>query len=143
MIGGKPIFPDPRAIANASTLMAHALQGPLVAVLAVIAWPRLWVNDSHQKRGRWFYGLAEYLARLMVLIPLVIGLILFDVPFVLAGELWGLVLDSLDPNAVSLTVLLKAFLQGGGRIALALTAGLLSVLIVGQIRKVSSRCVGP
>jgi hypothetical protein len=77
--------------------------------------------------------LAEYLARLVVLILLVVGLMLFDVPLVLAGEFSGLVLDALGPNAVSLTERLKAFLQGGGRIALALTASLLSVLFVGRM----------
>ena len=42
-----------------STLMAHALQGSLVAVLVVIAWTRLWVNKSHQKLGRSFYEVFE------------------------------------------------------------------------------------
>jgi hypothetical protein len=36
-LGGHVIYPDPRGTANASTLLAHALQGPLVAILRGLA----------------------------------------------------------------------------------------------------------
>lgn len=122
-IGGQVIYPDPRGTANASTLLAHALQGPLVAVLAALTWssrrgvggasPRLWL---------------EWVSRVLVLLPLLAILVLIDMPIVLAGELWDLALDALDPGAISPLVLWKQFMQGGGRYALGLTVGVLTVL---------------
>jgi hypothetical protein len=129
MVGGKAIFPDPLAKANASTLMAHALQGPVVAALATIAWP----ITSQVGSRRWLRNGIEYLLRGIVLFPLLVVLVLVDIPVVLAGELWSMVLEALDPNAFSLTVLLKTFIQGGGRYALALVASLLSVLLARRL----------
>lgn len=39
VLGGKITYPDPRGTANASTLVAHAVQGPVLAMLVALAWP--------------------------------------------------------------------------------------------------------
>lgn len=119
-IGGHVIYPDPRGTANASTLMAHALQGPLTAVLMTFAWP----SDGGSSIREAWRGLAS---RLLVLGPLVLALICIDLPVVLVGELWQLALDALDPGASSMLVYWKSFMQGGGRYALGLGAAVLAV----------------
>jgi len=119
-IGGHVIYPDPRGTANASTLLAHALQGPLVALLVVCAWPPL--NDSTH-----YASWKEMGIRVLALCPMLALLISTDVPAVLAGELWQLVLDALAPGSGSLLVHWKNFLHGGGRYALGLAGAGVSI----------------
>ena len=123
-VGNQVIYPDPRGTANTSTLLAHGLQGPLVAILAAITWPtcrntvgRAYVNSR----------LIERASRVALMLPLLIVLVLIDMPLVLAGELWGMVIDALEPDRISLLVMLKTFLQGGGRYALGVATAMLSV----------------
>lgn len=118
-IGGHVIYPDPRGTANASTLLAHALQGPLVALLVTCAWP---LSDS-TRHGSW----KELGIRMLALCPMLAILICADVPAVLAGELWQLALDALAPGSDSLLVHWKNFLQGGGRYALGLTGAVMAI----------------
>ncbi len=119
VIGGKVIHPDSRGSANASTLAAHALQGPMLAMLTALAWPA---------RRR-----SEIGWRLLLLAPLVSLLVLCDLPCVLAAELWELVIGRLAPHALSPLVIWKNFLQGGGRLALGLVAGAASVALAARI----------
>ncbi len=113
VIGGQVIYPDPLGVANASTLIAHALQGPLVAVLAAVAWP------TQCRR--------EFAWRLLLLAPLLLVVVLSDLPCVLAAEIWEVVIDTLAPGTVSPLVAWKNFLQGGGRYALGLAVAALAV----------------
>jgi hypothetical protein len=113
VLGGHVIYPDPRGTANASTLIAHALQGPMTAVIAAFAWPA--------RRIR------EFAWRVLLLGPLLTVLVLSDLPCVLAAELWELPLDALAPGTVSVLVIWKDFLQGGGRHALGLAAAVAAV----------------
>lgn len=119
VVGDTVIYPDPRGVADASTLMAHALQGPLAALLAAIAWPFRERDFSLKGPGAWL----EWSVRGAVLVPLLAILVLTDMPLVLAGELWAMVLEALEPDATSALVLWKSFLQGGGRFALGVAAG--------------------
>lgn len=118
-IGGHVIYPDPRGTANASTLLAHALQGPLVALLVTCAWPL----SATTRHASW----KELGIRMLALCPLLAILICADVPAVLAGELWQLALDALAPGSNNLLVHWKIFLQGGGRYALGLTGAVMAV----------------
>lgn len=118
VVGNHVIYPDARGTATASTLLAHTLQGPCAAIVAAFAWPLA------AGRNRWWREIA---ARVLVLLPLLALLVVVDTPFVLAGELWGMVLDALDPNAFSVLVAWKTFLQGGGRYALGLAIASLAI----------------
>lgn len=131
-IGGKAIYPDLRGMANASTLLAHALQGPLVAVLTAIAWPTRsqTATDAVGKTTRLW---LEWAARAIALLPLLSVLMLVDMPIVLAGELWELALDMIVPDSTSALVIWKQFMQGGGRYALGLAAGVLAVLLARHV----------
>jgi hypothetical protein len=124
VIGGKVLYPDPRGTANASTQLAHALQGPMVALLTVIAWP----HPTDHAEGKPVRLWIEWAIRACALIPLLAVLVLIDMPVVLAGELWDLVLSELDPGSTKALVIWKTFMQGGGRYALGLVGGCLAVL---------------
>lgn len=126
-IGGQAIYPDPRGTANASTLLAHALQGPLVAILAAIAWPTVQTTPKGAKGTRAVDSWAEWAGRTALLLPLLAVLVLIDMPVVLAGELWQMVIDALEPGRASWLRTWKYFMQAGGRYALGLAAGMLAV----------------
>lgn len=113
VLDGRVLYPDPRGSATASTLAAHALQGPLVMLAAAFAWPA--------------YRMAEYAWRGLLLVPLLAVLVLSDVPVVLAGELWRMVRDALALNLTSPLLTWTSFVHGGGRYALALAAALAAV----------------
>lgn len=121
-LGGHVIYPDPRGTANASTLLAHALQGPLVAMVTACAWPTARVAGASVSRV-W----ADFGIRLLVLLPLIAILIGIDIPVVLAGEIWHFILDALAPGTSSVLVTWKLFMQGGGRYALGFGAAILAV----------------
>jgi hypothetical protein len=113
VLGGHVIYPDPRGTANASTLIAHTFQGPLVALIAAAAWP------ATDKR--------EWLPRLALLLPMLCLLMLCDLPGVLAAELWQIATDALAPGSFSPLLIWKNFVHGGGRYALGLAAAAVAV----------------
>jgi hypothetical protein len=119
VIDGKVHYPDPRGTANASTLIAHGLQAPILAALIALAWPA---------RRR-----MEALWRLLLLAPLVALLVLSDLPCVLAAELWEIVIGHLSPHTLSPLVIWKNFLQGGGRLALGLVAGAMAIVFTQRL----------
>lgn len=128
LVGGKLSYPDPRGTANSSTLMAHALQGPILALLTALAWPvRRWRDIG------W---------RLLALAPLVSLLVVTDLPAVLAAELWEIVIERLAPQTFSPLVLWKNFLQGGGRYALGVAVGAASVALAARIARPSAATKG-
>ncbi len=113
VIDGRVFFPDPRGIANASTLIAHALQGPVVMLAIALAWPAS--------------RLVEHACRVLLLAPLLLALLALDVPSVLAGELWRTVVDALAPGSTSALLGWKSFMQAGGRYALASAGAIVAV----------------
>jgi hypothetical protein len=119
VLGGKVIYPDPLGTANASTLVAHVFQGPLTAVIVALAWP-----SRANARMRWL----EWALRAIVGLPLLIAIVMLDVPLVLAGELWEMVLQALEPGSLSVLAAWKGFMQGGGRYALGVAGGSCAVL---------------
>jgi hypothetical protein len=115
--GARVIVPDSRGIATVTTLAGHLLQ-PVVLVLALIAaWPA-------RKR-------AEYLLRAGCGLPLLVLLLMADVPFVLLAEIWSMFAESHAPGRFSPLVAWSAFLQSGGRLALALALSAF-VVVAGQ-----------
>jgi hypothetical protein len=115
--GARVILPDPRGIATVTTLAGHLLQ-PAILMLAVLAaWPA--------RRE------AEYLLRAGCGLPLLVLLLMADVPFVLLAEIWSMFAESHAPGRFSPLVAWSAFLQSGGRLALALALSAF-VVVAGQ-----------
>jgi len=97
---------DPRAQAQASTLLGHLTLPPTLAAAAVLAWPP----------ASW----REVVWRLLLL-PMGLALLLaLDVPMVLWASLWQLHVDAFAPGLFSPLLLWLDFVQGGGRMALGL-----------------------
>ena len=116
---------DPRGRAQVSTLLGHVTLPMALAVSMVLAWPA----------SRW----QEAVWRGSVLGPALAILLSLDVPMVLWGSLWRLHVDAFAPGLWSPLLLWMDFLQGGGRIALAIvTAG----LVVAAGRWLSGRPAG-
>lgn len=113
VIGHQVVFPDARGTANASTLAIQGLYGAIVALIAAAAWPAS--------------GWRELWRRLLWLAPMLGALVLFDLPCVLAGELWQIARDLWMPDTFSPLIVWKDFLRGGGRYALGLAAAALAV----------------
>jgi hypothetical protein len=132
--GGRAYLPDPRGRAVASTPAGHALVAPLVVGVALVAWPAA--------------GRREHAARAAVALPLLVALVALDTPAVLAATVWTAFPDA-DPSLP--LPRWAAFLQAGGRVALAAAIAGLAVAVVaragrgrgGAIRPRPRAAVGP
>lgn len=113
-IGTHTLYPNPLGEAQVSTLSAYVLQPLALALILIATWPA--------KAG------AEWLLRIVILAPLTLLVFTVDIPFVLLGELWTALVDAYAPGSFSPLVAWKDFLQGGGRFALGLAVGALSIL---------------
>jgi len=94
------------------TPMFAALTHPIVLAASALAWPALtW-------RGR--------LLRLLLSLPFLVLLEILDVPLLLASSINDLVTFSLNPEADAASVLIDwvRVLDGGGRLALCITASI-------------------
>jgi hypothetical protein len=108
VIGEKVLMPDPRGEATAHTPAGHAWTAPLVALLALAAWPT---------RGR-----AEAIWRLLGGIAVSLLLLATDPALMLAATIWQLMIDNVAPGTPALLASLAGVLLGGGRIVLGLAA---------------------
>ena len=113
VLGGHLVFPDPRGTANVTTPVMQVVQPATVALIAALAWP-----CSSLKR--WLLRLTSLVFFLLIITSL-------DAPFLLAGEVWSLVIDHMAPGTESALVTWSQFLQGGGRVILGVFAALVSL----------------
>lgn len=109
VVGQTILQPDPRGIAIASTPLAHALHLCAVAVLLAAVWP----SASPVRSG------------LRVLVAAMLSALVtpFDLPAILAGNVWRLLLDVHAPGAFSPLLIWVEFLSGGGRWLLGVLIG--------------------
>jgi hypothetical protein len=109
--GGQVAPPGGRI--DASTLAGHALQHPVLIGAVVLAWPAL------RKRR---------LAALAAAVPLLVAVEAVDVPLVLRGAIEDAILAGAgaDPHSAPV-VRWMTLLNGGGRLALSLAAGVIAV----------------
>jgi len=115
VVGSHVIAPDPRGHAVVTTLASSVLRPVIFGFVLIAVWPA--------QRSR------QYLWRLVIAAPLLLMLVLLDVPFVLLGEVWELVIAATAPGNFSPLIVWKDFLQGGGRLALALCVSLVAIAV--------------
>jgi hypothetical protein len=108
LIGDKLMPLAPQSRFHVSTLSGHVYQAAILTLGILIAWPGT--------------GCRRYLLRLVLAVPALLALSMLDVPFVLAGELNDSLLELAAPESFSLLGAWRDFLQGGGRLALAILA---------------------
>ena len=113
ILGGHFIVPDESGIATASSIVAHVWQIVVIFLAVLVAWPVARYSD--------------YVRRVAVGIPMLIIILMLDIPFLLLGTLWGLILDQLSLERFSYLVLWSGILESGGRLMLGLVGGLLTV----------------
>lgn len=118
VVGKHVVAPDLRGRAVVSTLSLSVLRPMLIGLALLLAWP---VQRS-----------AQYLWRLLFGVLLLLLLLPLDVPFVLLGEVWELMIAAGDPGSFSVLIIWKDFLQGGGRLALAICAALAAIALAHQ-----------
>lgn len=112
---------DPRGRANASTLIGNITLPAALLISLVLAWP---------------VSRATELVWRAVFMPIGLALVwALDVPFVLWSSIWSLHVDAFAPDLFSPLLIWTQFLQGGGRLALAILLGVLIVIT-------SRRCTG-
>lgn len=124
VVGEKVLMPDPRGEASAFTPAGHAWIAPLVAALALAAWP------ARQRR--------EWIWRVALGAPLALALLAADPAVMLSATIWQLMIDSVAPGTPVLLATLAGVLLGGGRIVLGLAAAAITVGLVGRIRPKAS-----
>jgi len=124
-VGGQ--FVPAIAQIDSSTLLAHALQHPVLLFSVVLAWP----------------GLAwrTRLAALALALPWLALVELLDVPLVLYGSTQDILLANQTPPApdASLPVQWMRAMNTGGRLALALAAGVMAVASAQGLRRLLPR----
>lgn len=129
-VSGHLVLPDPRGRASVTTLTGNALQSAIVFTALAVAWPARGWTEAAARACCW-----------MLLLP---ALLMLDIPFVLTGELWALLLERHAPASPSPLVAWKEFLQGGGRLALAIAAGGLAIGLTRglswPVRRTGLRC---
>jgi hypothetical protein len=117
-VGSHLVEPDPRGVAQASTVALQGLQGPLLAIWASLVWP------ARVARTR--------ALRLLLCLPAAIGLWLFDSPLVLAASLWQFLVDAYAPGSTQPLLLARDVLQGGGRFVIGLAVGAAAGIAIGD-----------
>jgi hypothetical protein len=121
VIGEKVLMPDPRGEATAFTPAGHAWIAPLVAALALAAWPA---------RSR-----VEALGRLAGGLPVALLLLAADPAVMLAATVWQLMIDNVAPGTPVFLASLAGLLLGGGRIVLGLAAAALVIGVVHRLQR--------
>jgi hypothetical protein len=113
-VAGKVLDDDPRNVIRVSTLAANAYLPGLLGLGLMLAWP--------VPRGRLF-GI-----RLLVGLPLLALVVLLDVPLLLLGGIHESLLLAAGAREFSPLVAWQAFMQAGGRYALAIAAGAMALM---------------
>ena len=113
-LGGRAIVPDGSQMMVVATTIGTVLQPLLVAAVLVLAWPASW---------------SEMAWRLLFACALLVAVLLADTPLSLAAWLWDAQLRLHEPGRASPLVWWNIFLNGGGRLALGLTAGVLAIAL--------------
>lgn len=115
-VGGQLITPDPRGMAQASTIALHGLQGPLLALWAAMAWPAAAVRTRA--------------LRVLACLPAAALLFLLDAPVVLAASLWQFLVDAHAPGSFQPLLVARDLLQGSGRVVIGLAIGAACAILI-------------
>lgn len=118
VLGGSAIVPDAQSVTGVGATIGTVLQPMCVALVLVLAWPAHW---------------REMLLRLLIIAPLLTAVLLVDTPLSMAAWLWDVQLRMHEPDRASPLVWWNVFLNGGGRLALGLIAGTLSIALARRL----------
>ncbi len=112
VLNGRAIVPTDESMMLVTTAVGGVLQPVLVALVLALAWPARAI---------------EMALRLAIAALLLLLVLFLDTPMSIAASFWSTQLRMHDPGAASPLVWWNIFLNGGGRLALGLIAGVLSI----------------
>ncbi len=118
VLGGRAIVPDDVSVMMVGSTVGTVMQPLLVALVLVLAWPA---------------RMIEMALRLAAACTLIAIVLLVDTPLSMAAWLWDIQLRAHEPDRWSPLVWWNIFLNGGGRLALGLIAGVLSIAWARQL----------
>lgn len=118
-IAGHSLMPDARGVAEASTSLSHIWQMAVLCFAMIFAWPTKLFRT--------------YFVRLAIAIPWLVAFSMLDTPLALLAAIWDLILINIAPGNFSPLITWNSLLEGGGRLALGLVAGMLSLWITQMI----------
>lgn len=131
IIGEKVIHADARSRGQITIPSGHILQPWIIGLALLFAWP-LQTAGTVQR-------LASVLMRLVSGV-LLLGLItLIDMPFVMLAEIWDIFVSLYTPNDFSLLIAWGHFLDGGGRLAMGIVAGVIAIAVCELITPVNGK----
>ncbi len=116
---GKILYPDTGFELTAATLSGYVLQTIIVFAGVVIAWP--------------VSGWRSGAARVALGLPVLMMALMIDVPLVLLSTLWQGVLGELGDARFSPLLAWGNFLSYGGRLGLAILAGVVTALLAERL----------
>jgi hypothetical protein len=86
-----------------------------LTLIAILAWPAS--------------GIRELAARMLLCAPILVLLVLFEIPSTVVAELWNIVDGELDSHSLNGWMIWSRFLMGGGGLMIALLIALLCIVI--------------
>lgn len=110
---------SPDGSVSSSTLAGHVLQQAVIYLGLVFSWPA--------------GGIVHRIARTAAGVPLLLLAGMLDVPLVLIGSVDDLVYANLAPGSSTVYMTWMNFMNGGGRLAVAVASALCSVAFYGRI----------
>lgn len=113
-VGARIVFSDPRTRIESRAAAGVMLHAPVLTVALVLAWP--------------WRSLPELALRLAAAVPLLLLVLLLDVPMILYGAAWQRELALADPGGFSPLVAWADIMNAGGRFVLAVVAAALAVV---------------
>jgi hypothetical protein len=118
VLGEQVFMPDVRGRATASTLLAHVTLPIVLILCCALATP---VTPAHIPVARMitFAVMRTLLVGTACILTLAI-----DLPFTLWASIWSLHVEAFQPDRFSPLLIWRDFLDGGGRLALAMGLGL-------------------
>lgn len=128
VVGGQVLMPDPRGLGVFAVPAGHMLQPVVIASSLALAWP--------------LRAASELLLRLLMLVPALATVVAVDLPLTLVALPWEVHVAAFEPDRFSPLLLWSQFLQGGGRLALGLLAGLGAVLAADRLAPAWARVSG-
>jgi hypothetical protein len=122
---GRILYPDAQLLLVAEVLSGYVPQTIIMFAGVLIAWPL---------RG-WRSGIA----RLVLAPPALLATLMIDVPLVLLSLIWKIVNRTLGDTGFQPLLAWEHFLTYGGRLGLAVIAGIATVLIADRLARVALR----
>jgi len=114
VLGGKVILADPSSQVSTRIAAGIVLQPLVITAALLTAWP--WVRT------------VELVLRLAIGVPMLLILLLVDVPLTLYGFAWYKEVDLLDPERVSALITWADFMNVGGRFAMSLLVAAMATI---------------